>query len=85
MISPISTDFNAEDFKILDEPVVSLIANLPCIQISNDGFTVTYPGVDQSDIYNVLDRNPTSVIPPGITPVDNTTGALLQGSLFIKE
>jgi len=52
--------------------------------VTNDGFTVTYPGVGQSDIYNVLDRNPTSVIPPGITPVDNTTGALLQGSLFIK-
>jgi DUF1680 family protein len=41
VISPISTDFDAEDFKILDEPVVSLIANLPCIQISNDGFTVS--------------------------------------------
>ena len=41
VISPISIDFNAEDFKILDEPVVSLIANLPCIQISNDGFTVS--------------------------------------------
>jgi hypothetical protein len=52
--------------------------------VTNDGFTVTYPGVNQSDVYNVLARNPTSVIPPGITPVDNTTGALLQGALFIK-
>ena len=52
--------------------------------VTNDGFTVTYPGVAQSDIYNVLARNPTSVIPPGITPVDNTTGALLQGSLLIR-
>jgi hypothetical protein len=58
--------------------------NEQAVSVTNDGFTVTYPGVDQSDIYNVLDRNPTSVIPPGITPVDNTTGALLQGSLFIK-
>ena len=41
VISPISIDFNAEDFKILAEPVVSLIANLPCIQISSDGFTVS--------------------------------------------
>ena len=52
--------------------------------VTNDGFTVTYPGVAQSDIYNVLARNPNSVIPPGITPVDNTTGALLQGSLLIR-
>ena len=52
--------------------------------VTNDGFTVTYPGVNQPDVYNVLVRNPTSVIPPGITPVDNTTGALLQGALFIK-
>ena len=52
--------------------------------VTNNGFTVTYPGVNQSDVYNVLARNPTSVIPPGITPVDNTTGALLQGALFIK-
>ena len=59
-------------------------ANEQAESVTNDGFTVTYPGVGQSDIYNVLDRNPTSVIPPGITPVDNTTGALLQGSLFIK-
>ena len=36
-----SEGLTAEDFKILEEPVVSLIANLPCIQISNDGFTVS--------------------------------------------
>ena len=40
VISPINIDFNAEDFKILEEPVVSLVANLPCIQIGDNGYTV---------------------------------------------
>lgn len=40
VISPIDIEYNAEDFKVLDEPVVSLVANLPCIQIGNDGYTV---------------------------------------------
>jgi DUF1680 family protein len=41
VISPNNIDFKAEDFKILNEPVVSLIADLPCIQIGDNGYTVT--------------------------------------------
>ncbi|MGI9138540.1 MAG: hypothetical protein ACR2IM_05825 [Sediminibacterium sp.] len=41
VISPNNIDFKTEDFKILNEPVVSLIADLPCIQIGFDGYTVT--------------------------------------------
>ena len=48
--------------------------------------TVTYPSTTNNDgnIYNVLAKNPTTTIPPSITPVPNTTGALEQGALFIK-
>ena len=47
--------------------------------------TVTYPSTTGSgNIYNVLAKNPTTTIPPSITPVPNTTGALELGSLFIK-
>ncbi len=41
VISPNNIDFKAEDFKILNEPVVSLIADLPCIQIGDNGYTVS--------------------------------------------
>lgn len=40
IISPSSIEFGAENFKILEEPVISLVADLPCIQISDNGFTV---------------------------------------------
>jgi DUF1680 family protein len=37
VIAPQQTSFTTQNFKVLDENVVSLIANLPAIQISSDG------------------------------------------------
>ena len=39
IIAPQSINFTAENFSILDEKVVSLVANLPVIQINDDGLS----------------------------------------------
>jgi DUF1680 family protein len=39
IIAPAQSTFTAENFSVLDEKVVSLIANLPAIQINNDGLS----------------------------------------------
>lgn len=39
IISPNNINYSTEDFTILNEKVVSLVANLPSIQISDDGYT----------------------------------------------
>ena len=39
VISPSTISFRTEDFNILNEKVVSLVAELPSIQIANNGFT----------------------------------------------
>ena len=39
IIAPTQSVFTAENFSVLDEKVVSLVANLPVIQINNDGLS----------------------------------------------
>jgi hypothetical protein len=38
--APISTSFTTEAFSILDEKVVSLVANMPVVQMNEDGLSI---------------------------------------------
>ena len=50
--------------------------------LSGGGSSITYPSIVLADTYNVLLKNPDS---GGFPPVvDNTTGALEQGTLYIQ-
>ena len=41
IIAPSQSNFTTEDFSVLDEKVVSLVAPLPVVQVSEDGLSVT--------------------------------------------
>ena len=41
IIAPSQSNFTTEDFSVLDEKVVSLVALLPVVQVSEDGLSVT--------------------------------------------
>ena len=67
----------------------SILINSRSVTVTDgSGSTETYPATSEIDgnIYNVLAKNPTSVIPGTLPPqtVDNTTGALEQGTLYHK-
>ena len=41
IISSLDAEFKTEDFNVLDEKVVSIVANMPVLKISDDGLGAT--------------------------------------------
>ena len=76
--TPLTNCGRALQVQFLDSNIASSVGSQTVV---GGGSTVTYPLIGADDTYNVLLKNPDS---GGFPPVvDNTTGALKQGTLYI--